>query len=388
MLGKQSLPSLAVILAAFFLYRHLAQDHLAQELSLSLGFGLFAGLVLQRSRFCFYCVSRDFLEKRNASGLLGILTALAVGTLGYHAIFGAFMPTPIEGRLPPGAHIGPVSIALVIGGLAFGFGMAVAGSCISAQLYRLGEGALTAPLALLGTVIGFVLGLLTWNTVYLRFMQDAPVIWLPHHLGYAGSLIVQLLLIGGLAVILVRFHQPSQTQSSELTSVSSTWWCSRWPTYVGGILLGALGTIAFLRIAPLGVTAELGSLARTLANHQGWLPSRLEGIDTFRGCATAVKASLWSNNGVFVIGLVLASLASALLWGDFKPKWPSRNEVLRSLLGGILMGWGATLALGCTVGTLLSGIMAAALSGWVFLGSAGGGLVAGWLSRKHWPSST
>jgi hypothetical protein len=30
------------------------------------------------------------------------------------------------------------------------------------------------------------------------------------------------------------------------------------------------------------------------------------------------------------------------------------------------MGWGAMTALGCTVGTLLSGISAFALSGWVF----------------------
>jgi hypothetical protein len=31
------------------------------------------------------------------------------------------------------------------------------------------------------------------------------------------------------------------------------------------------------------------------------------------------------------------------------------------------MGWGAMTALGCTVGVLLSGIHAGALSGWIFL---------------------
>ena len=31
------------------------------------------------------------------------------------------------------------------------------------------------------------------------------------------------------------------------------------------------------------------------------------------------------------------------------------------------MGWGAMIALGCTVGVLLSGIHAGALAGWVFL---------------------
>ena len=43
------------------------------------------------------------------------------------------------GRLPPGAHIAPVSWVLGAGAFSFGVGMAIAGSCISAQFYRLGE---------------------------------------------------------------------------------------------------------------------------------------------------------------------------------------------------------------------------------------------------------
>ncbi|MFV3093225.1 YeeE/YedE thiosulfate transporter family protein, partial [Pseudomonas sp. GW6] len=42
------------------------------------------------------------------------------------------------------------------------------------------------------------------------------------------------------------------------------------------------------------------------------------------------------------------------------------RDWLRGLLGGVLLGWGSLLALGCTVGTLLSGVMAGAVSGWVF----------------------
>ena len=49
---------------------------------LSLWIGMFFGVVLQRSRFCFYCVSRDFIEKRDSKGLLGILVALTIGTIG------------------------------------------------------------------------------------------------------------------------------------------------------------------------------------------------------------------------------------------------------------------------------------------------------------------
>src|SRR5690606_33643537 len=76
----------------------------------TLAFALLAGaafgVVLQRSRFCFYCNLRDLVEKRDAAGILAILIALAVGAIGYIAIFGAWVPTPQPDRLPPTAHVG------------------------------------------------------------------------------------------------------------------------------------------------------------------------------------------------------------------------------------------------------------------------------------------
>jgi hypothetical protein len=47
------------------------------------------------------------------------------------------------------------------------------------------------------------------------------------------------------------------------------------------------------------------------------------------------------------------------------------------------MGWGAMIALGCTVGVLLSGIHAGALSGWVFLFFCFAGIAAGLWARRR-----
>lgn len=370
---------LLVLAGAGLLLQHLSGQAETQPLLLSAILGLLFGILQQRARFCFYCVSRDFLEARDARGLLGVLAALAVGTLGYHAVFGAFLADPSGMRLPPGAHIGPVSWVLAAGAFAFGLGMAIAGSCISAQFYRLGEGAAAAPLALLSVALGFVLGFLSWNRLYLHTLQEAPALWLPQHLGYAGSLLLQLGLLGGLALLLARLHRPATSAVAD-----KPWWQQRWPGYAGGCLIGMLATLAYLRITPLGVTAELGSLARTAADSAGLLPTRLEGLDTLRGCATAIKQTLWSANGVFVFYMVLGAFASALSAGDFKPRWPGASELGRALLGGVLMGWGAMVALGCTVGTLLSGIMAAAVSGWVFALFCALGLYLGWRLRCYW----
>src|SRR5690606_33151035 len=119
-----------------------------RPLAMSLAFGAAFGAVLQRSRFCFYCNFRDLVEKREASGAIAILVALAVGAIGYTVIFGAWLPTPALERLPPTAHIGPVSLTLFVAAFAFGIGMAVSGSCLSAHFYRLAEGSVISPFAI------------------------------------------------------------------------------------------------------------------------------------------------------------------------------------------------------------------------------------------------
>ncbi|AWN35273.1 YeeE/YedE family protein [Methylobacterium radiodurans] len=376
---------LAAVLAAAAWW--LAGQPGGTRLALSLTFGALFGFVLQRSRFCFYCQWRDFLVEGDPRGLLGILAALAAGLAGYAVVLGAWMPDPGGTRLPPDAHIGPVGPVLVLAGLVFGAGMAVSGSCISAHLYRLGEGSPTAPFALVGTGAGFVLGFATWNPLYLASVSEVPVLWLPRHLGYAGSLAAGLGLLAALAWVLLR-HLPvaepeprarPATRSDPLRAVFT----GRWPVWLGGLAVGAIGTLAYLRVGPLGVTAEIGGRARQAAGSLGLLPERLEGLDSFRGCATAVRDAVLTPNGLFIGGLVLASFAAALAAGQFRPARPTGGQVLRGLVGGALLGWGAMTGLGCSVGTLLSGIMAGAVSGWVFglAMFAGAGLTLG-LGRR------
>jgi uncharacterized membrane protein YedE/YeeE len=339
--------------------------------ALSLVHGALFGIVLQRSRFCFLCHTRDFLEARDPRGVTAILLALAVGTLGYLVIFGAWLPDPTGGRLPPDAHIGPSGPVLALAAFVFGIGMAISGSCISGHLYRLGEGSPTAPFALIGTVLGFVVGFQTWNSLYVVSIAESPVIWLPAGMGYFGWLFVQLAALGIIALIIGKLSRTPQAQpeTASLDPLAQAWRrivIERWPATVGGAAVGVIGTVAYFQVQPLGVTAAIGSIARTLSSNVGVLPETLHGLDGFAGCRTAIAAGL-SPNGAFVIALVIASFASALASTQFRPQWPTLDQALRGITGGALLGWGAMTAIGCTVGTLLSGTMAGAASGWIFL---------------------
>ena len=374
------------LLAAFILLLlglsgwQLANEH--SQLAISLWTGAAFGYVLQRSRFCFYCVSRDFIERRHAGGLLGILVALLLGGLAYQLVLGAFVPDAQTGRLPPNAHIGPVGLALALGAFSFGIGMALAGSCISALLYRLGEGAFSCLYALAGVLVGFVLGFYSWNPLYLGLIQGQPEVWLPSLAGYSSWLIGHCVILLILAGLLIRWHKAPSLPNRQ-PSIPESFFALRWPGYVGGILVAAIAGFAYLRVAPLGVTAELGSISRTLGQSLPAFPTRLEGLDTLRGCATAVKESIWSNNGVFILALIAGSLVSALPAGDFRPSFGPWRQIPRLFFGGLLMGFGAFIALGCTVGVILSGIMTGALSGWIFLVCCAAGLLLGWWLRKR-----
>lgn len=347
------------------------------KLGLSVALGAIFGIVLQRSRFCFLCHWRDFLVRRDVRGVLAILLALGVGTLGYHIILTTWLPDPTGGRLPPDAHIGPVGLALVVAAFVFGVGMAISGSCISGHLYRLGEGSPTAPFALVGTILGFALGFQTWNSVYLLSIATAPIVWLPAHLGYAEWLLLQLAVLAGLAILFGRFAkaQPAATAPAQLPLQSGlrTIFVERWPAAAGGAAVGVIAAVAYFKVQPLGVTAALGSSARAVLAHANALPETLHGLDGFAGCRTALVEGL-SPNAAFVIALVIGSFAAALLAGQFTPSRPTSGQIGRGLAGGILLGWGAMTALGCTVGTLLSGTISGAASGHLFFAASFAGV--------------
>ena len=146
-------------------------------------------------------------------------------------------------------------------------------------------------------------------------------------------------------------------------------------------MIGLIATIAYFRVGALGVTAELGSLSRTALTKLTDV-SRLEGLDRLTGCMTIVKETLLSNNGVFVLSLIIGSLAAALIAGQFRIQKQNFKGILRIWIGGVFMGWGAMISLGCTVGVFLSGIMAGALSGWVFAIFCVLGAWLGWRLRK------
>ena len=335
----------------------------------SLLIGTALGIAFERGRFCIFCIFRDSINQNRNYGLISIFTALAVGSIGYTIIFGLFLPTPDGEQLPPSAHIGPVSVALVLGAFAFGIGMALAGACISGQFFRLTQGYIRAIPGLIGVIIGFILSFNTWNFLYRNSIENSPRIWLPNYFGYAGSLAISLVVIGGLIFWLLKKADPEESEhhggrSMDWREIRNNLIKKRWSPWITGTIVGIVGIAAYLRIEPLGTTRQLNSIAQSIGNRYDLYPE-LVGLEGLSGCIGAAVEVI-TNNGWLVIGFFIAALAASISGNRFKYQPLTTRGTLSSLVGGILLGWGSFTSLGCTIGNLLSGTQAFALSGWTF----------------------
>jgi hypothetical protein len=165
---------------------------------------------------------------------------------------------------------------------------AIAWQKSSAHFYRLGEGSRVCLFALIGSILGFLAGSLTWNPLYLGFVSAKPLVWLPGKFGFGGALLLQLAAFGFLVWAVQRRAASNPAHGPE-TPVESTFrkiLFNRWRAWVGGLIVGLLAAAVLLRTEPLGVTSELSRVARFLGNYFALLPERMEGLDAIRGCAS------------------------------------------------------------------------------------------------------
>jgi uncharacterized membrane protein YedE/YeeE len=144
----------------------------------------------------------------------------------------------------------------------------------------------------------------------------------------------------------------------------------RWSPYAVGVGIGVLSWLSFLILRkPLGSST---SFAKT----SGMIEKLLRGPDVaLKPYYQKIKLDIdWQ--WMLVLGVVLGSLISASLSGDFSfewvpPLWLSafgNTPILRviiAMIGGILLGFGARWADGCTSGHGISGALQLAVSSWI-----------------------
>ena len=165
---------------------------------------------------------------------------------------------------------------------------------------------------------------------------------------------------------------------------------TRWPPIPAGILIGVSMLLAFV-VAGRGIGAS-GAMTRLVA----WVPHGLFPAATeqsaYFGRYFADGAHPLDDYVVFLlVGLLIGAFVAAWRSGELRievlrgPNITAQNRLMLALAGGVISGFAARLARGCTSGQGLVGGAELSVGAWAFLMCVfiGGGLVA-WFVRKQW----
>jgi len=163
-----------------------------------------------------------------------------------------------------------------------------------------------------------------------------------------------------------------------------------WNPYLAGVLLGLTLLAAFLVVGNgLGASALP---KRSIALVTNEVAPEWTAQNTVMGSYVADGQHPLKNWLVIeVIGVILGGFIGAMSAGRFKtkvekgPNISTRGRLAYALGGGVIMGYAAALARGCTSGQALSGGALLATGSWVFMLMVfAGGYAFAYLVRRQW----
>ena len=333
------------------------------------GGGLLLGLAARLGRFCTLGAVEDALYGGSTMRLRAWALALSLSILLVHA--GAALGL-VDFSSSIYAALAWSPAASILGGLAFGYGMALAGNCGYGALARLGGGDLRA------FVVVIVMGLAAAMTIGgpLASLRAGLFPSVPAE-GAAFGAADGLFALAGIPPLL----------TAALVSAALAIW--------------ALSEPGFRRSRRL----VLSAVAVALAIASGWVGTSLVAAESFaplRAASHTFTAPLgeslfWlmtsSAGGLsFGVGSVAGVLAGAFFGsvrrGHFR--WEACDdprELGRQMFGGALMGVGGVVALGCSVGQGLTAFSALAWSAPVTMAAIAAGAALGLRQLIHGFSS-
>ncbi|KXO12229.1 MULTISPECIES: YeeE/YedE family protein [Marinobacter] len=337
---------------------NLFSDHLSAVLWAGALLGVVYGMIAQWSRFCLLRGLFNRWQQNDSRRLRAFALAMAVALISSQWL--AWQAGINLTRTPyhPGSL--PV-VALIVGGLLFGYGMALANACGARSLVLLGTGNLRSLLVLL--VLG-IAAYMTMSGVLAEFrlwmedlyrptlpVTDLTLITTPMGLDTTTG---RLALSGVLSLALIAWALSSRAFRTSPRDwlgglligllVAAGWW-----------ITGVLGADDFdpVRLASLTFVAPVGDSLQYLMLSTG----------------TSLRFGVTVVAGIVAGSLLVSLLTREFVWQSFTS--PGHNG--RAIVGGFLMGVGGIMSIGCTLGQGLSGFSTLAISSFLALA----GIVAG-----------
>lgn len=311
--------------------------------------GALLGFVMQRGRFCLTGGFRDMYIAKNNRVFYALLIAISIQSVGVFAMIASGLFSYDAGAFP--------WFGTVFGGYVFGIGIVMAGGCATGTWYRAGEGLIGSWIAL----FTYMLTSAVMRSSHLAgFNKEVQTLSTAHNsipdtFGLPVWPFIVLLVVVTAGVVIKELRKPKLKVASlppKRTGLAHLLFEKRWHPFVTAILIGLIATLAWPlsvvtgRIFGLGITSPSANIMQYL----------VAGDDKYL------------NWGVFlVLGIFIGSFIAAKASREFRIRAADAKTSVRSFGGGILMGFGASIAGGCSIGNGL--VMTAVMTwqGWIGL---------------------
>jgi len=338
-----------------------------------LGAGL--GFALRRSGFGFAGPWRAMLVDRRGAGMRAQLGLLALLTI-------IFFPLMANGEAfgkPLFDIVRPVGVSLLAGAFLFGLGAQLASACSSGSFAAVGDGKFRYVIVAVGMAIGATIG-----SAHFGWWESQPR-WISFSMvrewGALPGVVTNLAFIGVLAALTLRLERARHGRILAQPEQKYHLLKGPWPLSWGVIALALLCTVTLLVTGrPWTIITALPLWGAKLIEGAGlsWDVAFWEywGSDTRM---LMLEDSLWFDlTTLMIVGLVLGVMLAATLAGRYKLQWKiTANEAIRAVSGGLLLGYGGLVGLGCNIGAFLAGVSSGSIHGWVWLAAAFLGSAAG-----------
>jgi len=315
--------------------------------------GIFFGAVVNKTNFCTMGAVSDWVNMGNKGRLRAWFLAIGIATLvtqilqfkGIIDLSQAIYLTPNFGWL-----------GYLSGGFLFGVGMTLASGCVNRTLVRVGGGNLKS------VVVLIIIGLTAYMTmrgllalVRINVFEVTNINLAANDISDQG--------IGTIASSALGFANAELVHNTVTVIVA------------GGLIAYALkgkelrkSFNNILAGVAIGLIIPAGWYITGVVGFDDFEPLRLESY-TFTGPIAEGLMYLMTFTGstinfgiAAVFGMILGSFLYAILAGKFRlESFSDRGDMIRHMTGGVLMGFGGVLALGCTIGQGITGMTTLAL---------------------------
>ncbi|QGT79434.1 YeeE/YedE family protein [Guyparkeria halophila] len=351
-------------------------QYLLYVLVLSVVFGGAA----QFTRFCLLGGMSAYMGERDGGRMAVYLGAIGVAIV-VTTLVQWFAAIDLDQTRPPYRTADFAWGRYLIGGLLFGAGMVLARGCPVRSLVRTSQGSLQALVAIV------VMAVAAYAMTRTSLFQTAFLPWV-------GALSVDLTAIGiphqDLAALVgggpLVYGLIAAALAALLLAVSWRW------LPLGGNGLAWFGVLLLGTAVGLGfwVTGGAPGQAADMASMMQTMPQEGLGTQSFTFSAPLGDVVYFLQNVdntstitfgvVAVVGVFLGSLVSALVRRDVQFAAPRAiGEWLRTVIGAAMVGVGAVLAMGCTVGHGLTGLSTLALGSMLSIASI---MLGAWITLR------